>query len=51
MSQISIVDQSEDTTLDIHWGCGKVNCDCDEQYEQLKDYETGLEGVDYADCY
>jgi len=22
-----------------HWACGKINCDCDEQYEQAREEE------------
>ena len=24
---------------EVHWLCNKVDCDCDEQYEQWSDYE------------
>ena len=30
-------DQASD--LEPCWSCGKVNCDCDEQYEQVRDEE------------
>lgn len=26
-----------------HWACGKIDCDCDEQYEQYKDQEMMAE--------
>lgn len=40
-----------------HWACGKVECDCDEQYEQLKDDQMRETADDvrqemvYDDCF
>lgn len=35
--------QSSQTDEQKHWACGKVNCDCDEQYEALRDQELMAE--------
>lgn len=39
--QIPVNDMSTGTkVIEVtlpHWACGKVDCDCDEQYEQLRD--------------
>lgn len=38
------------TTNTVHWLCGKVECDCDDQYEAVKDEE--MREYDYeSDCY
>lgn len=35
---------------EVHWACGKVECDCDELTDQLLDLER--EERDYeSDCY
>ena len=40
MNQLTNTIEVEEVA-EIHWACGKVNCDCDQQYEDQKDYEDG----------
>lgn len=30
-------------TLIAHWACGKIVCDCDEQTDNLRDYDDRLD--------
>jgi len=34
--------EEEVTEPEAHWTCGKVNCDCDESYQELVDNELAF---------
>ncbi len=32
-----VIIEEETEEVEPHWACGKVNCDCDEQYDNWSD--------------
>ena len=51
--KLNVIDKSETINLEIHWACGRINCDCDEQTDALLDEQMREEDEPafLADCY